>query len=517
MAKYNFLDYDGLEKLLQSINSYYASKEKVNNALNTLGQSLEGQISEKETEILRLIDTVKTGLERALVSEETARTTADTSLQTAIDTLASALTTVRTDFNAALTAAVSLEQTQRATADSDLQDQIGTLNTDLTTEISNRETAITTLSGNIDARLITLSDTLSSTLRGYIDQKIAELDFEGVKDIIIIPEGELLPTPGVESYLYITSDHAIHQWVGISEEYPDGWKTLGEDSAAEIAALAERITILESQDKVDTSVYEAFIETYELKTQEIDQNLLDLGNAVDNLGTAVGSKISGVKVNGEIAPIEDGIAVVTVSSGGGGEGTDPELRADFEAFKATVNPQLASFSNHLENWENPHHVSKADLELDQVNNTSDENKPISIATQAALDSKVDSTTHEEDLAGKISYGDIVDDLYTPDPERPLSANQGVEIDAAINEVKSSITALEAGLVFKGTVPSYNDLPADAQNGFCYQIFSNTSDVHHGEIYAMTETGWVQIVASAQDMSSLIASQAEINKIITDYR
>lgn len=592
MATYNFLDYNGLKNLLTEINNYYASKAALTQLDTELRNKILQDLTAEDTQLKNLITQTRTALEDSLSSEQTSRENADQTLTESVNSLSAALDSAVQTLNAAIEQAVAAERQVRITEDNRLTEVDQAFTVSLAKEIGDRatkdtalenqitalnntlDTQITNLSNDVDTRLSDLSGTLSATLKNYIDQKIVDLDFEGVKDIVIIPEGESLPETGIESYLYITSDHAIHQWVGISEDYPEGWKTLGEDSAEEIAALTDKITVIEGQvsdvetslsgidsrldsiderldNTVDTDTYNTFVSAYDEKTEEVDQLVSELSSSYENLDqaiaeadqaitevsqsvtgldqavteitqtvtgleTEVASKISGITVNDEPVEIEDGIAHITVS-GGGGEGTDPELRADFEAFKATVNPQLASFSDHLEDWENPHHVSKADLELDQVNNTSDEDKPISTATQAALDTKVDAAVYEEDLAGKISYGDIVDDLYTPDPERPLSANQGVEIDAAINEVKSSITALEAGLVFKGTVPSYNDLPVDAQNGFCYQIFSNTSDAHHGEIYAMTETGWVQIVASAQDMSSLIASQAEINKIITDYR
>lgn len=551
MATYNFLDYNGLKNLLTEINNYYASKAALTQLDTELRNKILQDLTAEDTQLKNLIIQTQTTLEDSLSLEQTSRENADQALTESVNSLSVVLNTAVQTLNAAIEQAVATERQARITADNSLTEVDQAFTTSLAKEIGDRvakdttlenqitalndtlDTQITDLSNDVDTRLSDLSGTLSATLKNYIDQKIADLDFEGVKDIIVIPEGGSLPETGIESYLYITSDHAIHQWVGISEDYPEGWKTLGEDSAAEISALTDRVTSIEGQitdvnDRldytVDTGTYEGFINSYTEKVEEIDQAIAEADQAVTEitqtvtgLEAEIASKISGITVNDEPVEIEDGIAHITVSDGGGGEGTDPELRADFEAFKAAVNPQLASFSDHLEDWENPHHVSKTDLELDQVNNTSDEDKPISTATQTALDTKVDTTVYEEDLAGKISYGDIVDDLYTPDPERPLSANQGVELDTAINEVKSSITALEAGLVFKGTVPSYNDLPADAQNGFCYQIFSSTSDAHHGEIYARTETGWVQIVASAQDMSSLIASQAEINKIITDYR
>ena len=47
---------------------------------------------------------------------------------------------------------------------------------------------------------------------------------------------------------------------------------------------------------------------------------------------------------------------------------------------------LSTLSSHIANKSNPHEVTKAQVGLGNVDNTSDLNKPISTATQAALDS-----------------------------------------------------------------------------------------------------------------------------------
>jgi hypothetical protein len=63
---------------------------------------------------------------------------------------------------------------------------------------------------------------------------------------------------------------------------------------------------------------------------------------------------------------------------------------------------------------NPHNVTKSDVGLGNVDNTSDANKPISTATQTALDGKSD-TTHNHDL----EYSDIShnhDSLYYTETE-----------------------------------------------------------------------------------------------------
>lgn len=210
------------------------------------------------------------------------------------------------------------------------------------------------------------------------------------------------------------------------------------------------------------------------------------------------------------------IARLTV--GGGGGGSDPALRAEFEAFRDLATSEINAISDEANEHReavNPHNITKETIGLDKVLNYS----PMEILEPAivALEDKVGRDELSEELSAKVSVTDIIDDLDHAVSDAPLSANQGVELDNKISGVKSDIARLGCGLIFKGTVDSYENLPSDAQTGECYQIYSDKQDPHHGEVYAMADNGeWIQIVASAQDMSSMIATQADINKIISDY-
>jgi hypothetical protein len=72
-------------------------------------------------------------------------------------------------------------------------------------------------------------------------------------------------------------------------------------------------------------------------------------------------------------------------------------------------------SNHsqltLDDGTNPHSTTQSDVGLGNVDNTSDLNKPISTATQSALDDKV-STSGDETIDGTLKVGDIDSGDYT---------------------------------------------------------------------------------------------------------
>ena len=76
----------------------------------------------------------------------------------------------------------------------------------------------------------------------------------------------------------------------------------------------------------------------------------------------------------------------------------------YDAFERMWQHVLSIFNNyvtmetledHISTQKNPHGITKEDIDLVNVDNTSDANKPISDATQEALDDKVDFETLNE--------------------------------------------------------------------------------------------------------------------------
>lgn len=113
----------------------------------------------------------------------------------------------------------------------------------------------------------------------------------------------------------------------------------------------------------------------------------------------------------------------------------------------TVNDDL---QNHKGRKDNPHDITKEQIGLENVNNTSDMDKPVSTAQQNALDSAISAHntsgfSHNdirllisELTTGKVSVSDIIDDLTSTDINKPLSANQGRLLNALITELTDMI-------------------------------------------------------------------------------
>ena len=113
-------------------------------------------------------------------------------------------------------------------------------------------------------------------------------------------------------------------------------------------------------------------------------------------------KINAITVNGTPQTVEDKTAKIIVNKSTVGLGnvnntsdndkpvSSAQASAIADAKKAGADAQ-ANLTAHINDKENPHEVTQAQVGLGNVNNTSDANKPISIATQTALNEKLDKT------------------------------------------------------------------------------------------------------------------------------
>jgi hypothetical protein len=95
-------------------------------------------------------------------------------------------------------------------------------------------------------------------------------------------------------------------------------------------------------------------------------------------------------------------------------------------------------SGHIGNVSNPHTVTKAQVGLGSADDTSDLDKPISTATQAALDGKSDSGhTHDDIYYQETEFIDQT--TGTPDAGKPIVLNTSGMIDASMVPIDSGWT------------------------------------------------------------------------------
>lgn len=123
------------------------------------------------------------------------------------------------------------------------------------------------------------------------------------------------------------------------------------------------------------------------------------------------------------------------------------LRAEIERATTKETELEGAITTHINDTNNPHNVTKEQVGLGKVNNTTDLEKPISVATQAALDTKADKTYVDAQLDTKAPIDSPVfkGNPQVENPPAPNDSSNRIPSTAWVNEtIKNSVSdGLEA--------------------------------------------------------------------------
>ena len=230
-------------------------------------------------------------------------------------------------------------------------------------------------------------------------------------------------------------------------------ETLMKAESAGAAAINElREVIKDNEEAISTALNDKVPVTREINGHDLSENVTltkeDVGlGRVDNTGDL--EKPISLETQGALNTKVDKVEGYTLIS----EGDLTKLKnlPNQKTLEGVLTALGTEIQNHENDKENPHEVTKDQVGLGNVDNTSDVDKPISTATQEALDTKVDKTTtiNGYDLGGNIVLGkedvglENVDN--TSDLEKPISRAQQEALDkqaettaAGINELREEI-------------------------------------------------------------------------------
>lgn len=172
----------------------------------------------------------------------------------------------------------------------------------------------------------------------------------------------------------------------------------------------------------------------------------------------------------------DIIPVVDVSDDtDGATGTTKKITKDNLLNGLTTTGELSA---HTGNTNNPHQVTKTQVGLGNVDNTSDLNKPVSTATQTALNAK-SATSHTHTGTYEPANANIQSHISsTENPHSVTKTQVGLgNVDNTSDLNKPVSTATSSALSGKSDTNHNHDLTYEAKNANIQSHISSTSNPH----------------------------------------
>lgn len=325
---------------------------------------------------------------------------------------------------AKITASLATEVSRATTAENGLSDRItaeqnrataaeGTLTDNLNSEISDRKEAIKAESdrakaaeqalqakvGSITVAKVTPHDSttaVSYQLHVNGEAKGVTIDIakdQSIKDIEVLDMNATLNDDGTIQAGSPVGSTALC----ISYILSDGTYKLAK---LDYSKFLEETEFADGLEVNDHKVY--------VKVDPLSENFLSVsstGVKITGVQNAINAAVNAEKAAREAADIE-----IKNSITQSGQSSTAALNAEIQRAKEAEATITSNLSRHTSDYENPHHVTKAQVGLDNVDNTADINKPISTATQNALNLKADANKYLP-LTGGTLTGDLTSPKY----------------------------------------------------------------------------------------------------------
>lgn len=400
-----------------SVDLRYSFYDRISDT-NSTGTKTFNCASQSNAGFMAAADKVKLDvtLPNDIKAEEDARKAADSTLQGNIDSSNSDLNSKITAETERATAAENTITTNYKAADSTLQSNINneattrseadaTLDSKISKEVSDRTQAVSTLQGSLDTEIARATKaeqditsayeaadtTLQNNINAINNSKgvangIATLDQNGlvpssqlpsyVDDVIEVSTFSALPDTGESGKIYITQDtNLTYRWSGTAYVEISQSLALGETSSTAYAGdkgkattdkvnrMSDKVTVGPNSVESAADNVKLLYVTHKTSTNEDSQDSHTI-SAATTTQAGVMTAADKTKLNG----LKDQAGIT----------------ADIDAVQTNL-------ETHINNKTNPHEVTKAQVGLGNVDNTADTDKPISTATQTALDAKFSLT------------------------------------------------------------------------------------------------------------------------------
>lgn len=311
----------------------------------------------------------------------------------------------RADADDAIKSLLSAETSRATTAENDLSDRV-------TSEKNRATTAENTITNNLNSEILDRKE----AIKAESDRaKAAEQAMQANLGSITIVKATSDDSTIAASYQLQVNGEAKGATIDIAKDQSikdinvlDMNATLNDDGTIQAGnpvgstALCISYILSNGTYKLAKLDYSKFLEETEF-ANGLEVNNHKIYVKVDQLSesflsvSSAGLKIAGVQnaintaVDAERVAREAECKQIKDSITQSGQGSTVALNAEIKRAKEAEAAITSNFNNHISDYHNPHKVTKAQVGLSDVDNTSDADKPVSNATQTELDKKANQT------------------------------------------------------------------------------------------------------------------------------
>lgn len=427
-------------------------------------------------------------------------------------------------------------------------------------ELNNYQSEINTQLGISD-------DSLHKELTNFKNTKgkangLASLDDSGkvpstqlpsyVDDVLEFTQLDQLPKPGESGKIYVvTSTNLQYRWSG--SDYVEISKSLalGETSSTAYPgdkgkATTDVVNSLSDNLVNDVLVSQSDKNSVSLTIKSITKNpvkknkelLLVDGEPIlltDNTPILLADNVN----DGLYDQADDKLITINQASSftAGVMSASDKTKLDELKAQAEIDTSISNVQNnlnaHINNRTNPHRVTKEQIGLDQVDNTSDANKPISTATQTALNGKFSATDGNALKQRVDNIPELVATDITVDSDNDsvnISLDKTSIVDGTLSGTTiniNSATASKAGILvptdkskIDKIITNGNGTKYLSDNGTYKEVSggSSSSDINIIELQDISDI--ISIVyhekdRASSDISSVFGGSANFRSIVND--
>ncbi len=373
-------------------------------AENVLTTNLNAEITNRNSEISRLDTKIEAETTRATNAETTITTNLNTEIARA-KKAEQQESKSRADADDAIKSLLSAETSRATTAENNLSDRV-------TSEKNRATTAENTITNNLNSEISDRKEAIKAESdRAKAAEQVMQANLGSITIVNVTSDDATIAA----SYQLQVNGEAKGATIDIAKDQSikdinvlDMNATLNNDGTIKAGnpvgstALCISYILSDGTYKLAKLDYSRFLEETEfsnglqvnnhkiyVKVDQLSENFLSVSSAgvkLTGVQNAINTAVDAERVarQAECEQIKDSITQ-------SGQGSTVALNAEIKRAKEAEAAITSNLNNHISDYHNPHKVTKAQVGLSDVDNTSDADKPVSNATQTELDKKANQT------------------------------------------------------------------------------------------------------------------------------